>query len=408
MQAVLDQRAAELAAELSRWLAQRLPEGWRLPRAPSERIAWLRDWQRQMAEARWVAIHWPEEHGGRGATLEEQVAYHATLARHRAPGLIGNTGLSLCGPTILVHGSDEQRERFLPPMLRGDEIWCEGFSEPDAGSDLAGLRTRGVVDGDELVVTGQKIWTSQATIADWMFALVRTDPATAPGAHPAPGARKREGISFVLIPMDATGLDVRPILQISGDAEFCEVFLDEVRIPLTHVVGALNEGWQVARTTLSHERSTIFVAGQMRMARQIERIAALLAASVDPLTDEARADRHELRQRLAQAWIDAQLAMVHGARTFGQVAAGREPGPEAAVLKLFGQESEQRLYELALDIPGAAGLLDHGADDAPGNGRWVLGYLRTRASTIGGGTSEIQRNILAERVLGLPRDPWNP
>jgi len=398
MRAVLDERASELVDELTGWLVDHLPEGWRLPRDPDERIVWLRDWQRQMAEARWVAIHWPEEHGGRDATLEEQVAYHATLARHRAPGLIGNTGLSLCGPTILVHGTDEQRQRFLPPMLRGEEIWCEAFSEPDAGSDLAGLRTRGVVEGDELVITGQKIWTSQATIADWMFALVRTDPE----------APKREGISFVLIRMDAPGLDVRPIRQISGDAEFCEVFLDEVRIPLTQVVGELNGGWHVARTTLSHERSTIFVAGQMRMARQIERIAALLAESEDPVTGEPRSDRYELRQRLAQAWIDAQLAMVHGARTFGQVAAGREPGPEAAVLKLFGQESEQRLYELALDIPGAAGLLDHGADGAPGNGRWVLGYLRTRASTIGGGTSEIQRNILAERVLGLPRDPWNP
>jgi len=392
--------ARRLQQELDGWLDANLPDdfgkGFRLPRDPDERVRWLRAWQATMAGDRWVAIHWPEEFGGRGATLEEQVAYHATIARRRPPMLIGNTGVSLCGPTIIRHGTPEQQQRFLAPMLTGEELWCEGFSEPEAGSDLAGLRTRGVVDGDELVITGQKIWTSGATIADWMFALVRTDP----------DAAKRDGISFVLVPMDAPGLEVRPIRQISGDAEFCEVFLDQVRIPLANVVGELHNGWRVARTTLSHERSTIFVAGQMRMTRQLERVAGVLADATDA-DGTPRALRHDLRQRLAQAWIDAQLSRVHGARSFSQIAAGQEPGPESAVTKLFGQESEKRLYELALDACGTDGLFDRGSPEAPGDGKWILGYLRTRASTIGGGTSEIQRNILAERVLGMPRDPWS-
>ena len=400
MDIALTPEARQLTKELEAWLDDNLPEdfgkAWRLPRDPAERVAWLRDWQARLAKDHWVAIHWPTEHGGRAASLEEQVAYHAVMARRRPPMLIGNTGLSLCGPTIITHGSDAQRERFLPPMLTGEEIWCEGFSEPEAGSDLAGLKTRGIVEGDQLVITGQKTWTSAAMIADWMFALVRTDP----------DAPKRDGISFVLIPMDAAGLDARPIKQISGDAEFCEVFLDEVRVPLDNVVGDLNQGWYVARTTLSHERSTIFVASQMRMTRQLETIAGVLAKATDP-DGSPRQARHDLRQRLAQAWIDSQLSRVHGARSFATIAAGHEPGPEAAVTKLFGQESEKRLHELALDACGPAGLLDKGSNEAPDGGKWILGWLRTRASTIGGGTSEIQRNILAERVLGMPRDPWS-
>ncbi|MEZ5169972.1 MAG: acyl-CoA dehydrogenase family protein [Acidimicrobiia bacterium] len=386
--------------ELRGWLDDNLPNGWgtpdfRLPRDPAERIAWFRDWQATLASGRWVGIHWPEEFGGRDATLLEQVVYHTEIATRKAPMVIGNTGLSICGPTIIVHGTDEQRERFLHPMLTGEHLWCEGFSEPNAGSDLAGLRTRGVIDGDELVINGQKIWTSGAQIADWMFALVRTNP----------GAPKRHGISFVLVPMDAEGLDVRPIRQLGGDSEFAEVFLDNVRIPLSNVVGDLDHGWQVARTTLSHERSTLFMASQLRFAATLDQVIALAKKTTDE-SGRPRARDPRLRQRIARTWVNAQLIRVNGARNLGRVMAGGDIGPEGSIAKLFGQESEQELYELALDTAGPAGVLDRHATDAPDRGKWILGYLRTRASTIGGGTSEIQRNIIAERVLGLPRDPW--
>lgn len=386
---------AELAFrdELSGWLDEHLPDGWgtpafRYPRDPAERLAWFREWQATMDRGGWVAVHWPREFGGRDATLLEQVVYHTELARRKVPALLGHIGLSLCGPTIMVHGTDEQRDRFLAPMRSGAHIWCEGFSEPDAGSDLAGLKTRGVMDGDKLVINGQKIWTSGAEISDWMFALVRTDP----------DAPKRHGISFVLVPMDAQGLDVRPIRQIGGDAGFSEVFLTDVRVPLGNVVGPLHEGWSVARTTLSHERSTLFMASQLRMAQTL--------ADVVALARRTGCDDPGIRRRLARAWIANQLARINGVRNLGRVLEGQQPGPEGAVMKLFGQESEQSLYELALDVAGPAAVLDKGASDAPDRGKWILGYLRTRASTIGGGTSEIQRNILAERVLGLPRDPW--
>jgi alkylation response protein AidB-like acyl-CoA dehydrogenase len=392
--------AEELAFrdELSAWLDEHLPEGWgtpafRYPRDPAERLVWFREWQGAMDRGGWVAIHWPREFGGREASLLEQVVYHTELARRKVPALIGHTGLSLCGPTIMVHGTDEQRDRFLAPMRSGAHIWCEGFSEPDAGSDLAGLKTRGVVDGDELVITGQKIWTSGAEVSDWMFALVRTDP----------DAPKRHGISFVLVPMDADGLEVRPIRQIGGDAGFSEVFLTDVRVPLGNIVGPLNEGWSVARTTLSHERSTLFMASQLRMAQTLADVIALArrTGAADPGAGDPG-----IRRRLARAWIANQLARINGVRNLGRVLEGEQPGPEGAVMKLFGQESEQALYELALDVAGPGAVLDKGAGDAPDGGKWILGYLRTRASTIGGGTSEIQRNILAERVLGLPRDPW--
>jgi alkylation response protein AidB-like acyl-CoA dehydrogenase len=389
-----------IRAELGAWLDEHLPEGWgtpafRYPRDPAARLQWFRDWQSGMDRGGWVAINWPREHGGRSATLMEQVVYQTELARRKVPALVGHIGLSICGPTIIVHGTPEQRAQFLAPMRSGEHIWCEGFSEPDAGSDLAGLKTRGEIDGDELVINGQKIWTSGAEIADWMFALVRTDP----------DAPKRQGISFVLVPMDADGLEIRPIRQIGGDSGFNEVFFTDVRVPLANVVGPLHGGWGVARTTLSHERSTLFMASQLRLSQTFDEIVALTKRTAD-VDGRPRASDPELRRRLARAWIAAQLSRISGARNLGRVLAGDEPGPEGAVMKLFGQESEQKLYELALDVAGPWGLLDKGADAAPDGGKWLLGYLRTRASTIGGGTSEIQRNILGERVLGLPRDPW--
>lgn len=384
---------AAFLGELSAWLDAHLPTE-PPPRDPVERVSWLRAWQATLAEGRWVAIGWPEEHGGRAATPMQQLLQLTELARRRAPMVVGQIGLSLCGPTLIAHGTAAQQRRYLPPMRTGEELWAQAFSEPDAGSDLAALRTRGVVDGDELVITGQKIWTTGAHIADWLFALVRTDP----------DAPKRDGISFVLIPLDAPGITVRPIRQISGDAEFNEVFLDAVRVPVANVVGDLGQGWQVTRTTLANERAVLFMAQQLALRRLVDEV--IDAACVPGADGRRPADDPFLRHRIARAWTTAQLVRINGTRNLAHVLAGGEPGPEGSISKLFGQEAEQDIHELMLDVAGSSALLDRGAPDAHGNGKWALGWLRTRASTIGGGTSEIQRNVLAERVLGQPRDPW--
>ncbi|MCX2930595.1 acyl-CoA dehydrogenase family protein [Mycobacterium sp. CVI_P3] len=393
----LSEGDAAFAAEWSAWLDEHLPAVHRKyaeASAAAEKHVLARQWQAEMAEGRWAAITWPPEFGGRSATARQQLLFYLTSAERRVPPLAGRIGLNLCGPTLIAHGTPEQQRRFLPPMLDGREVWCQGFSEPSAGSDLASLRTKGVIDGDGLVITGQKIWTSGAQVADWMFALVRTDPQ----------APKRHGISFVLVPIDADGVDVRPIRQISGDAEFNEVFLDEVRVPLTNVVGRLNHGWDVTRTTLANERAILFMGQQMALTATLSKAVAM-AKTLNRNGDRAADDPH-LRDQVAQLWIDVELVRLNGMRNLAKVLSGKEPGPEGAMSKLFGQHVEQHLHELALDLGGEFGILDRGADDAPNKGKWALGWLRTRASTIGGGTSEIQRNVLAERILGQPRDPW--
>lgn len=393
------QSTEQFVTELRDWLDHNLPEGWgtrdfRMPKGQVPRREFIRDLQRKMAADRWIAIHWPEEFGGRGATMDQQIAYHAELARRGVPRPLGHIGLNLCGPTIIRHGTDEQRARFLRPMLDGDEIWCEGFSEPGAGSDLAGLRTRGRIEGDEIVINGQKTWNTGGHYAQWMFALVRTDP----------DAPKHDGLSFVLLPMDSPGVTVRPIERICREHDINDVFLDDVRVPLSNVVGPLNSGWQVTRTTLNHERYTQFLASQIGFRRTLDNVAEL--AKRRNALGQRPADRPEVRTALAKKWIASELIRLNGLRNIASVQSSGEPGPEGAIMKVFGQEQEKELYELAVDISGSLGLLDRGSDDAQDRGKWVFGYLRSRASTIAGGTSEIQRNVIAERVLHMPRDPW--
>lgn len=393
----LSEDDAAFAEEWSTWLDAHLPamqDKLISATTEAEKRQLARDWQAQMAAGGWAAIAWPTEFGGRAATARQQLLFYLTSAERRVPPLAGRIGLNLCGPTLIAHGSPEQQQRFLPPMLDGRHVWCQGFSEPEAGSDLASLRTRGIVDGDTLVITGQKIWTSGAQHSDWMFALVRTDP----------DAPKRHGISFVLIPMTAAGVEVRPIRQISGDAGFNEVFLESVRVPLRNVVGELNGGWNVTRTTLANERAILFLGQQMALRATLNK--AIKQAGTPDRHGIRAADNPHLRDRIAQAWIDVELVRLNGLRNLAKVLAGKEPGPEGSMSKLFGQHVEQQIHELALDLGGEFAILDSGAADAPNKGKWALGWLRTRASTIGGGTSEIQRNVLAERVLGQPRDPW--
>src|SRR5919204_4517401 len=343
----------------------------------------LRDWQRTLHEGRWVGIHWPEEYGGRGASLLQVAIYNEELARAQAPQILGRAGVNLVGPTLIAHGTPEQRSRWLKKILSAEEVWCQLFSEPGAGSDLAGLSTRAERRGDAYYVTGQKVWTSYARFSNFGIGLVRTDP----------DAPKHKGISMLAIPIDAPGVDVRPLRQITGESEFNEVFFDGVAVPAENLIGTENEGWKVAGTTLANERGTSFVwkeqvlhevARDLLWKRCIER-----GAVEDPL----------VRQKLAQSWIEVEIFRLHNARTLTRLSKGEPIGPESSIVKLFWTEMSQKLAEHAGSIFGQDALrTGPGALD---RGRWHRAMLWSRAASIAGGTSEIQRNIIGERLLGL-------
>jgi alkylation response protein AidB-like acyl-CoA dehydrogenase len=379
---------AHFRTELRAFLATNRPG-----RPPADRAARLhheREWAALLADRGWAAPAWPRRWGGMELPVADQLVYHEEMARARVPTHPSPNSF-IVGAAILRHGTDVQRERFLRPMLRGDELWCQGFSEPGAGSDLASLRTRAVRDGDAYTVTGQKLWTSRAADADWMFTLVRTGTAEA----------GQEGISYLLVDMRSPGLSVRPLRDMTGGAFFAEVFLDGVRVPMANRVGDENQGWLITRTSLGHERSTSRVALAVRYRRVVDELIALartLGRTGDPV----------VRQRLARIEIDVRLLVLTFARVAAAVAAGGEPGPASSVSRLFLAGFEQRLHELAVELTGAHGLLAAGDAHAVERGRWTWGLLKTRASTIGAGTAEIQRTTIAEQLLGLPREPASP
>jgi alkylation response protein AidB-like acyl-CoA dehydrogenase len=354
------------------------------PRGKAERLAWARVFHADLEEAGLAAPGWPAEVGGMGLALADQLDYHREMTRARAPK--HPCGLSfIVAPTLIKHGTAQQKERFLRPLLRADELWCQGFSEPGAGSDLTALTTRAVRDGDHYVVNGQKVWTSMADRAHWMFALVRTAP---------PGPRGA-GISYLLIPMDAGGVTVRPLRDISGGAHFAEVFLDEVRVPVGNLVGEENEGWAIARTSLGHERATAFLSDEFRYRRIVDELFALAGrtgAKEDPV----------VRQSLARIEASVRVLASNSRRALDLVLQDRDPGPAASVNRLVKADFDQHLHEVALRVLGPDAVLGSRAPSAPERGRWTYGYLMSRASTIGAGTSEIQRNTIAEKVLGLP------
>ena len=358
----------------------------RAPKDPAERLGWQRQWAALLVDEGFAAPSWPKQWGGMDLPLAEQVIYHEEFAKVRRPAHPG-PGIFVVGPTIIKHGTDEQRERFLRPGLRGDIIWVQGFSEPEAGSDLPSLRTRADRDGDEYVVSGQKIWITNARNADWLFALVRT------GSR---GSRQR-GISYLLIDMASAGVTVRPLRDMTGGSSFCEIFLDRVRVPVANRVGEENDGWKIARTSLGHERSTAGVAQGMRYRRIVDELHALareLGRTSDP----------RVRQLLASIEIDVRLIILNNTRTLATVLAGADPGPVSSIGRLMFTEFEKRLHELAVDLIGASAILAPGGPHRVQRGRWTTGFLATRASTIGAGTAEIQRNTIAEQVLGLPRE----
>jgi len=374
--------------ELRSWLAEHAPPSVEVAATPDEAEV-LREWQRTLYSGRWVGINWPVEYGGRGASLAQVAVYNEELAHARAPQILGRAGVSLVGPTLMTHGTEEQRRQWMPRILSGDDIWCQLFSEPDAGSDLAALSTRAEKRGGVYVVTGQKVWSSHARFADWGIALVRTDP-TAP---------RHKGISMLAIPMAAKGVGVRPLRQITGESEFNEVFLDGVEIPVEHLIGPENEGWAVAGTTLANERGATFVWKEQVLHAVAFDLLSKACAHGGQLRDPIA------RQRLAQVWIEVEIFRLHNARTLARLTRGEEIGPESSVVKLFWAGMSQRLHETAVALLGPDALLMPGDECALDRGRWSLGLLASRANSIMGGTSEIQHNIIGERLLGLPGEP---
>jgi alkylation response protein AidB-like acyl-CoA dehydrogenase len=379
------------------WLKANMPEEWDrramaasdVPRAEAYDV--LRQWQRKMYEAGFVGLTWPKEAGGQGLTFLEEMIVHQEMALAKAPPILNILGVGMGGPTIIAYGTDEQKRRYPPKILSCEEIWCQGYSEPNSGSDLAALQTRAVKDGDHWVVNGQKVWTSLAHIADYMMLLARTDP----------DAPRHKGITYFLLDMKTPGVTVKPLRQLTGDAEFNEVFFDNVRIHESQVLGGVNNGWAVGLTTLMYERLALGFGLQVRL-----RIA------VDNLIDLARRMEKEgrqltkdpvMRQKIAQVWIDTECLKYTGARAITKLLRGEMPGPEASTGKMGWVETHQKIQELAMEIEGPYSQLVAGSDRAVESGIWQYTFLRSRANSIEGGTTEIQKNIIAERVLGLPK-----
>jgi alkylation response protein AidB-like acyl-CoA dehydrogenase len=347
------------------------------------------EWERTLGEAGWIGLSWPKEYGGRGATFGQQAIFSEEYAKANAPGRITFFGEGLLGPTLVALGSDAQKRRFLPGILKATELWCQGYSEPDAGSDLANVKTKAVLDGDEWVVTGQKVWTTFAHHADWCFVITRTN-FDAP-AH--------QGISYILVPMDQPGVTYRPLRQMTGAGEFNEVFFDEARTPADMVVGEVNGGWKVAMATLGFERGTAFLAMQLAFEREWRNVA-------DVARKNGAADDPVIRDRLARAYAGVRIMAYNGMRMQTALARTGVVGPEASIGKLYWSTWHRNLGELAMDILGPAGQIVPVA----GDGEYALddlqrSYMFSRSETIYAGSSEIQRNIIGERVLGLPREP---
>mgnify|MGYP006283248863 CR=1 FL=1 len=391
----LDLTAEEQAfrEEARDWLRSNLPTDERPPEGQEMREFDLA-WQRTLFDGGWAGINWPAEFGGRGLSDIQQMIWYEEFAKADPPFTLANSctfvGNMHGGPTLIVNGTDEQKAEYLPQILKGEKVWCQGFSEPGAGSDLAGLSTKAEIDGDHLVVTGQKTWTSYAHVADLQELLVRTDP----------DAPKHKGITWVVCDMRTPGIEIRPIQTMSHVTDFAEVFYDEVRIPLTNVVGGINNGWRTAMSTLSFERGTGFMADQVELASTVERLVELAKVRTGPDGRRPAIQDDEIRRRLAVARAEVAALKAMTIAGISRTARSGMPGPEGSMIRLFHGELHQRVYQLALDIVGPEALRLTPVD---GEGVWTGPYLQSFAYTIGGGTTDIQRNIVGERVLGLPR-----
>jgi alkylation response protein AidB-like acyl-CoA dehydrogenase len=389
----LDEGARAFQREVREWLADNAPDelrGVSIPRrARGDQRSALHEWGQRLYEAGYMCVAWPTEHGGRGLRPVELALLNEEFHRAGVPRVTRAMGESLVGPSIIMHGTPEQKSYFLPRIIAGEDRYCQGFSEPDAGSDLASLRTKGVVDGDEVVVSGQKVWTSWFWDATMLFCLCRTDES----------ARKHAGISYVLIPIEvdgeSNGIEFRPIRQMTGEGHFAETFIDGARAPLFNVIGGLDNGWRVAMTTLGNERGGGATTQHTQFAQELDRL-------VDEARRLGRLDDPQVRDDLAWAHCNVEVMRYGGVRLLEAMIAGRDPSVvgSASANKVRWSEYERRLAELALDLLGPEALVtgdDYGLD------QWQQTFLTTRTHTIWGGTAEIQRNIIAERVLGLPR-----
>ena len=382
MDLTLSQAEETFRDELRAWLADNKPRSE--PSGEEAAFDFRRAWQRQLHEAGWAGLSWPKEYGGRGASLIEQAIFNEEMARAQAPQVANVLGLAMGGPTVIAHGTEEQKRRFLSPILSAEEIWCQGFSEPESGSDLASLKTRAVRDGHEWVVTGQKVWTTFAHHAKWCMLVARTDP----------DAPKHKGLTYFLMDMEQEAVQVRPLRQITGEAEFNELFIEEARIPEENIVGGEGNGWAVAITTLMHERATLAfglqVAVRIALGELIEHAQQAPASNGHPASEDPL-----VRQRLAQLLIESEVLRLNAYRSLSAVMRSGVPGPEGSLGKWHWSEVNQALTELAVEIAGPRAML---ADN-----EWAYRFLRARANSIEGGTTEILKNIIAERVLGLPR-----
>ncbi|HEX3042136.1 MAG TPA: acyl-CoA dehydrogenase family protein [Solirubrobacterales bacterium] len=376
--------------EVRSWLQQNHP-GPEPEAGLDEVMAFRREWQLQLHGAGWAGISWPKEYGGRGATMIEQAIFAAEASRQEAPSPANVLGLAMGGPVVIAHGTDEQKSRYLEPILTGEEIWCQGFSEPESGSDLASLKTRAVKDGDEWVVTGQKVWTTFAQYAKWCMLVARTDP----------DAPKHQGLTYFLMDMEQDGVQTRPLVQITGEGEFNEVFFEEARVPDANVVGGVGNGWAVAITTLMNERAGLAFGAISQIQNSLGRLSKL--ARETPSRSGTAADDPYFRQRIAQLHIEVETMRLNAYRGLTKTMQSGIPGPEGSLGKWQWADINQDLTELALEIEGAYSMLARGAEHAVSGGAWQYGFLRSRANSIEGGTTDILKNIIAERVLGLPR-----
>ena len=379
--------------EIRNWLKHNLPKKDKtisdlMPHDP-ERVKRAKEWQRQLYDAGYVAMGWPKEYGGQDADVMRQTIVNEEMVLARAPGLVGASGLGMLGPTLIQLGTEEQKRRYLPKILTAEEIWCQGYSEPDAGSDLASLRTRAELVGDEFLVNGQKVWTSNAQFSDWMFCLVRTDP----------DAPKHRGISYILIDMKTPGITVRPLVQMTGDAGFNEVFFEDVQVPRANLVGELNQGWMVANATLFHERNMLGSTTRTQLMMQnLIRLARSRQRYGKPAAEDA-----VIRQKLADLLTRVEAMRYHSYRQLTNALKGRSPGIGAMVNKLVGTELNHDICALALEIMGSYAPLSRKAAHVIDNGTWAYEFMFTLGLIIGGGTSQIQKNIISERGLGMPK-----
>lgn len=394
---------AAFRGQVSSLIAERLPRryrdlaargamperAWENDRKSSDPVEYAAaiDWHAALAERHWVAPHWPSEYGGGGLTPMEQFIFNQEIAEAGAPG-VGGSGVNMLGPTLIVHGSDEQKAKYLPPILDGNVTWAQGYSEPGSGSDLASLTTRAVRDGDDFIINGQKIWTSAAHTADAMFALVRTDP----------DAPKHRGISYILVNMKTPGVTVRPLVLMNGHSHFNEVFFEDVRVPKVNLVGPLNQGWKVAMTTLMFERA---YAGVANYDDQIGRLVEL--SQQVHIDGEPAWEQSWVRQKLTEFHIESQALKYTRLRGLTKLLKGLPPGPEGSMLKLCGSELGIDIAAFASELLAGAAITEQTTDVVPDAPRWFNRVLSARQYTIAGGTSEIQKNIMGERVLGLPK-----